>query len=343
MLKSGAVRLSEPMDARTAKLASAKSARARHPPGFASPSRVALVGTGRLGATLARALNHAGYRIDLMVARHAASAARAAKLLENETESTTFRQLMNQPSESLFHANLILICTPDDAIAKVAGRLSEILPKRKASGGPPVALHTSGALSSKVLEPLVRAGFAIGSIHPLISVAAITSPISIFSGAHFCVEGAPAGVRAARSIVAALHGRSFTVDTEVKPLYHAAAVMASGNVVALLDVGIDLLKRCGLGANEAKRALLPLLESTIENLKAGSPAAALTGPFARGDIETARKHLDSLMANKLSEAIAIYIALGEHALKISQAARPSLPNSDAIATLLSQFQHSRAR
>jgi predicted short-subunit dehydrogenase-like oxidoreductase (DUF2520 family) len=290
---------------------------------------------------MARALKRAGYSIDLVVARRASSAKRAAKILGPSVQSATIGQLFKR-RKLLSSSNLILICTPDDEIERVAQQIAKVLSECSVTDRA-TALHASGALPSKVLKPLKDIGFAIGSIHPLISIADINSPVSIFSGAYFSVEGDRAAVQAARLIVKALGGHGFTIGTKMKPLYHAAAVMASGNVVALYDVAIGMMKQCGLSAKKAGEALMPLLATAVDNLKVNSPTDALTGPFARRDIETARKHLNSLAENDLSEATAIYLALARHALKMAASKNSSSANADAIAKLLSQFQHTGAR
>ena len=109
------------------------------------------------------------------------------------------------------------------------------------SPGLPIALHTSGALSAEVLGPLREKGWHTGSIHPLISVTDRTE--GGLEGAVWSVEGDNAALRVAKSIVRDLGGKSFSIRSEDKPLYHAAAVMASGNVVALFDVALEMLGR----------------------------------------------------------------------------------------------------
>src|SRR5262249_33442753 len=143
----------------------------------------------------------------------------------------------------------------------------------------------------------------------LVSVAEATSTPEIFRDVFFCVEGEARAVRVARMLVAQLGGRSFTIKPESKPLYHAAAVMTSGHVTALFDLAMLMLRQCGLPAREAQRVLLPLLRSTTTNLEAHNPAHALTGPYARGDFETARQHLTALRASELIDASEVYKVL----------------------------------
>ena len=78
-------------------------------------------------------------------------------------------------------------------------------------------------------------------------------------------------MRLGKEIVRDLGGKSFSIRTEDKPLYHAAAVMVSGNVVALFDVALEMLGDCGLDRKTARAVLLPLIASTVRSLQTKSP------------------------------------------------------------------------
>jgi predicted short-subunit dehydrogenase-like oxidoreductase (DUF2520 family) len=268
---------------------------------------VSIIGTGRLGTTLALALAGTGYSIRSLVARTAQSARRAASLLDKDVQVLGAKQL-----RSLRPADVFLITTPDDQIAVVAEELSVI-------SGKAIALHTSGALSAEVLAPLRKNGWNTGSIHPLISVSDTTEGDAALEGAFWSVEGGNddrAALRLAKSIVRDLGGKSFSIRSEDKPLYHAAAVMASGNVVALFDVALEMLGQCGLTRKTARSILLPLIASTVHNLETKDPGQALTGTFARGDVETVKRHLAALKNNKT--ALELYRLLGERSLKLAK-------------------------
>lgn len=265
---------------------------------------VSIIGAGRLGTTLAVALEAKGYSIRSLVARRAQSARKAAALLDGAPDILAATQI---PASS--SANLFLISVPDDQIAKVAAQLSSLRLDQK-----PVALHTSGALSSEVISALRAKGWSTGSLHPLISVS---GPEASIEGAFWCVEGDQRAVLLAKRIVKDLGGTSFSIRSEEKPLYHAAAVMASGNVVALFDVALEMLVECGLTRKTARRILQPLLASTVHNLETKEPAQALTGTFSRGDVETVKRHLAALKDHGLKNALELYRLLGKRSLKLT--------------------------
>jgi predicted short-subunit dehydrogenase-like oxidoreductase (DUF2520 family) len=270
--------------------------------------KVSVVGAGRLGTALAIALSRKGYSLEYMVANHLKHAHKATILLDGHTRPLAAKELDHLPLP-----DLVLIATPDDQIAQVARVLSRLENTQRK----PTVLHTSGALSSKVLAPLGKKGWSIGSIHPLISVSDPENGARSFGGIFWCIEGDKRALRLAKTMISDLDGKSFSLDSKDKPLYHAAAVMASGNVVALVDVAIEMLGRCGLTRNQAQRILQPLLESTVSNLEVKEPARAMTGTFARGDVETVQQHVESMKRSDLIDALELYRLLGKRALRLA--------------------------
>jgi len=299
--------------------------------------RISIVGAGRLGTTLGSALHHAGHRIEIVVSRHVATSRRASAAVNSRSLAATIAQLQDKDSpvfRKLCSSDLIIIATPDVAIEPVATRLAALVGSEvTASTKNRTVLHTSGALSSRVLNPLRLAGFATGSLHPLVSVSDAKSSRGIFRGVYFCVEGDARAVRLARTLVSQLSGRSFTIKSESKPLYHAAAVMTSGHVVALFDLALLMLRKCGLSSRDAQRVFMPLLRSTTTNLEKNTPTRALTGPYARGDFETARKHLSALQESGLDDVNEIYRILARHSLALGKTLKRD-PNFELLARLL---------
>src|SRR5438445_1791562 len=178
-------------------------------------------------------------------------------------------------------------------------------------------LHTTAALSATILAPLAAVGLHIGSLHPLVSVSDPVSGAANLREASYCLEGDRAALRVARAVVRDLGGQSFSIDSRNKGLYHAAAVMASGHMVALFDIAAEMLVRCGVDQKSARRVLMPLVESTVKNLLSSDPAHALTGTFARGDLATVQRHLEALIANGLFDGLRAYHLLGRRALELA--------------------------
>jgi predicted short-subunit dehydrogenase-like oxidoreductase (DUF2520 family) len=228
-------------------------------------------------------------------------------------------------------SEIIFVTTPDSAIRSIAEILADKL-KQKA-----VIFHASGALSSTILESLRQKGHSTASLHPLAAISDSISGVERFKNAFFCIEGDAAAREIAEKIVVDLEGNSFTVLTEYKALYHAAAVMASGHLVALLSVAVETLSKCGLDEAEAQEILFPLVRTTVENLSMQTPAQALTGTFARADSETLKLHLENLSANVSQSSLDIYLQLGMRSLLLAQMQGADPENLAEMRRLLTEI------
>lgn len=275
---------------------------------------VAIIGIGRVGQTLANALQSSEYPIVALVFHNPASVRKARKLF-----GTNFANALLLSSDQIHHlppSDIILITTSDDAIEETAENLA-VLHK---GGRRRAVLHTSGALSSEVLAPLAAVGFSTASIHPLAAIDPAEGDETL-RGAYFCIEGQRAAVSFAKAIAVDLGGTPIIIKSQQKALYHAAAVMASPHLVALFDLAVKLMVTSGVKWADARKMLLPLVESTVKNLNARPPAGALTGTFARGDIGTVERHLKVLSGTKLKlppDAREIYRLLGLRSLQLAK-------------------------
>ena len=287
------------------------------------------------------ALTASGHMINLVVTRNGRSARRAAMLLKTKGLALGPQELHEIPLRhrtAIQQSDVVLITTPDDAIPRVANQLAKLLELRPRASSVPLrrpllALHTSGALTSEVLNPVRERGVAIGSMHPLISIGSQTSRPPTFSDIHFSLEGDAAAVRVGKQLVRDLGGDSFVIDARTKPLYHAAALMASPNLTALVDIAIEMMTHCGISSSRARQILLPLIESTVQNLAREEPRLALTGTFKRGDVDTVRVHLAAIASERLTDALRAYATLGKRSLTMS-----GIPKSRkrAIETLIAE-------
>ena len=151
------------------------------------------------------------------------------------------------------------------------------------------------------------------------SISCLSNPVTgieALRNAYWCIEGDAVAIRVAKQVVRDLGARSFSLKSEDKPLYHAAAVMTSGNATALFDVALEMLERCGISRRRGQKMLVPLLESNTLNLSRSAPEDALTGTFARGDLATVRMHLSALKGKDLDEALQLYRLLGKRSIEL---------------------------
>ena len=268
--------------------------------------KVSIIGIGRLGGALALALSEESFEIESLIARDREKAKNIADLISPPP------QILSPEEQENIASEIIFIATQDFEIENAAENLAEKLQNK------PVVFHTSGALSSEILQSLKSLGCAVGSLHPLVSISDSVLGKERFRNAYFCIEGDAKAVEAAENIVEKLGGNSFSIGAEYKTLYHAAAVMAAGHLVALIDTAIEALSKCGLSKTQSQKILLPLVESGVENLKTQTPSEALTGTFARADVETLKKHIKALRENVSEKTLETYLQLGERSTHLAE-------------------------
>jgi predicted short-subunit dehydrogenase-like oxidoreductase (DUF2520 family) len=253
---------------------------------------LAIVGAGRVGSALGRRLSELGWKIGAVVTRSGASARRAVRLIGAGKACAGM-------TRRIFASRVILIATPDDEIALVAQELARLGEEQLAGS---VVLHTSGALDSEVLEAVRKRGAKVGSLHPLQSFSGVAVPS--LEGRIFTIEGETQAVRVARRIARALGGSPARIAGSKKLLYHAAAAMAAGHVLAVEEAATQLLVSLGMKRSEAVRGLLPLTRQVLENFERLGPRPAWTGPLSRGDYKIVRAHLHALQNSPREFALA---------------------------------------
>ena len=246
------------------------------------PGTLSIIGAGRVGRAVGRRLRDLGWKIGAVVTSSEPSARRAVRFIgAGHAHSFLTRQVLA--------AQVILITTPDHSVAQIAGELARVGAEEL---GRKIVLHTSGALSSVVLEPVRRCGAAVGSMHPLQTFSGVGVPP--LDGKVFAIEGDAAAVRVARQIARALGATPVPIDGARKPLYHAAGSFAAGSILALMEASTRLMTAAGMKRREAVRALLPLTRQVLENFERLGPRSAWTGPLSRGDFGIVAAHAEAM-------------------------------------------------
>jgi predicted short-subunit dehydrogenase-like oxidoreductase (DUF2520 family) len=270
-----------------------------------------------MGQGIALALHRAGWPVALLARSHRAVVA----------------PLTLHPGDwgaALQAAELIVVATPDDAIPLVAADLAAtgaICPGQ-------IALHLAGRLDGRALAPLEPSGAAVGSFHPLQTVADPASAPERLRGAYAGVEGDPRAVAAASHLAAALGMVPVALSAGAKALYHAGAVFVANYTVTLAGVAERLAQQAGVPAELATRLYAPLLEGTAANVSALGARHALTGPIRRADLSTIQAHLAVLRGPDR----ALYVALGRAALRLAEEAGLPPEEARAIAEVLDREQ-----
>jgi predicted short-subunit dehydrogenase-like oxidoreductase (DUF2520 family) len=267
------------------------------------PNSLAIIGAGRVGRALGRRLRELGWKIGAVVTRSEPSARRAVRFIgAGKACAGMTRQILA--------SRVILIATPDGEIAVVAEELARI-GEEELRGR--VVLHTSGAMDSTVLDAVHERGAMVGSMHPLQSFSGVSVPS--LEGKVFTIEGETQAVQVSRQIARSLGGSPVRIAGSKKILYHTAAAMAAGHVLAVEEAATQLLLSLGMRRSEAVRALLPLTRQVLENFETLGPRAAWTGPLSRGDYKVARAHLEALQESP-EEFAQAYEALNHLAARV---------------------------
>jgi predicted short-subunit dehydrogenase-like oxidoreductase (DUF2520 family) len=259
---------------------------------------IAVVGAGRVAAALAVLLQRAGHAI-VAVSGRQATAERAARFLPGVP--------VVSDDDAARAAAVVLIGTPDASIGPVCSALASA----GALGGGSSVVHLSGATGLDALEGARSAGASVLCLHPLQTCPNVEAAIARIPGSAFAVTGSSdaafeLGERLARDV----GGRPFCLEDAMKPLYHAAAVLASNDLVALTALAERVARTAGVP--DPMEALIPLQCATLDNVEAMGPGAALTGPAVRGDAGTVAANLEALGAHA-PDAVPVYVALADAA------------------------------
>ena len=277
------------------------AARRPSPPATPPLPAVGIVGPGRAGLGLALALRRARVKVAGVHGRR------------DRAMPAGLRLTLGPVPPWLASVGVVVLAVRDDALGDLVAELA----RSGGVGRGHTVLHLSGALTSGVLAPLAEAGAAAGSMHPLMTVSHEPSDAARhFRGAAFVLEGDLEAVGVADALVRRLGGFPLTLAPEAKPRYHAGAVFASNYLVTMLAEAVRLLEEAGIERASALTALLPLARATLDNVAGAGPAGALTGPIARGDAATVRRHLAALPHRDAE----LYRAVGRETLKLAREA-----------------------
>ncbi len=271
---------------------------------------VAVLGAGRLARALVPLLVRAGYRVAAVASR----SGRSAKALARRAKGARAGSDLAAAAAS---AEIVLLAVPDREIAPLARNLARDV----ADWSGRTALHHAGALGTAPLAPLARRGARVGVLHPLLAPGA--GPAAFPGGARARIEGDAPARRTAERMARDLGLVPFRLPSRPggpdRAAYHAAASLASNDVVALLAAAVDLLRDAGLSERSALAALIPLARGAVDRIGEEGPARALTGPVARGDARTLRAQLRRL-ARLDRDALRAHLALSARLLRLAASA-----------------------
>ncbi len=258
---------------------------------------LSIIGPGNWGASLARALTRAGAGLDEVIVRPRKP-----------------RSVLRAPFVTLDRARLtadvLWLCVPDAAIAEVTHRLVRRVGVRGLYGQ--IVVHSSGALSSAVLEEAAQAGASVASVHPMMSFPTRT-PVFL-QDVPFGVESDVATRRILSAIVRRVGGKPFAMEAAGKALYHVVGTLASPLLVSHLVAAQQAAALAGFTPREARQIIEPIARATLDNVFSRGASKSFSGPMARGDAQTIRLHLQALKPHPMLADV--YGSLALYALEM---------------------------
>lgn len=241
--------------------------------------KLGFIGAGTVGTALSVSLSSKGYPVVAVSSRSQTSARNLAQAISGCLPVSSNQDVADS-------AELVFITTPDDAIAPVASQIQW----HKGQS----VVHCSGADSTDILEPARKSGACVGVFHPLQTFASVRQALENTPGSTFALEAEEPLLTTLKDMATALGGYWIELKAGDKVVYHASAVIACNYLVTLVKLAADLWQTFGIPRHQAIRALLPLIRGTIHNIDTVGIPQCLTGPIARGDTGTIKKHLDAL-------------------------------------------------
>jgi predicted short-subunit dehydrogenase-like oxidoreductase (DUF2520 family) len=260
------------------------------------------IGAGPVGTTFGVRLSEQGYRTAGVADISPAAAQRFVKLVPGS-------RVFGKNQELADAVDMVFITTADDFIAKVSSEL-------KWRQGQ-VAVHCSGASTVQSLEAARQQGALVGSIHPCQSFAGIDQAIANLPGSTFAIEAEEPVKTTLTEMARALRGDIVYLTSEDKVLYHAAAAIACNYFTTIVKLATDLWRNFGKTSADGIKAYLPLLRGTLTNMETAGFPKCLTGPIARGDVVTIRRHLGALQKHA-PDMLPLYTELGRFTIPIAQ-------------------------
>ena len=281
--------------------------------------KLGFIGAGTVGTALAKRLSDRGYPVVAVFSRTPDSANRLADAINGCLALDSGQAVADS-------AELVFITTPDDAVGPVAAGITWH-PHQS-------VVHCSGADSVDTLEPARHQGASVGAFHPLQTFASVEQAISNIAGSTFAIEAEEPLLSTLKELATSLDGHAIELKAGAKVLYHAAAVIACNYMVTLVKLATDLWQTFDVAPDEATKALLPLLKGTIANIDRVGIPQGLTGPIARGDTGTIRKHLEA-MEKAAPNLLLTYRDLGRQTVPIALAkGRINQEQASALLALL---------
>ncbi|OFI06752.1 prephenate dehydrogenase [Clostridium acetireducens DSM 10703] len=240
--------------------------------------KISFIGAGKVGFSLGKYFSVNNLNVKGYYSKSFKSSKEAAKF----TNSTAYEDIKEIVNDS----DILFITTPDDVIFNIWQQISKLNLKNK------IICHTSGSLSSRIFSNANNSGAYVYSVHPMFPFSDKLNSYKKLKQAYFSIEGDKTHIEDLKNLLECLGNKVVVINGEKKHLYHLANVTVSNLALALLNLGCKYMENCGVSSEDSLKALFPLIESNIMNIKERGFLKSITGPIERGDIGTVMSHLE---------------------------------------------------
>ena len=266
---------------------------------------ISFIGAGKVGTSFGIYLKEKGINI----VGYFSESLKDAKDSSQRTNAQSYESIDALVCDS----DIIFITTNDDNIGIIKDKL---IKEVNANLRNKLIVHMSGSHSSDILIELKQYGSYIYSMHPLQSFSNINTSVEKLQTTVFTIEGSDEKIHMLEDLLNKINNKYFQIDTNNKELYHVSACVVSNFLVTLIDLGLDFFKQIGIDEEDGLDAIMPLIKGTIDNIEHFGTKDSLTGPIARGDINTLKSHLSSIRINS-PENLLFYKLMALKTLDIS--------------------------
>ncbi len=248
---------------------------------------VGIIGAGKLGMAFINYFNKLSKLRWVLTRSQESKLLVINKIFNSQIVKTDYNSIDILPK-------LIIIAVSDDEIKDVADNLA--IKFREQLNGVYI-MHCSGFQNIDLLSNCKEYGAKVAAVHPF-QTFYYESELA-FKKVSWGVECSKEDFAYYNNLVNLLDGSTVFLNENVikdKVKYHLIAVAASNYLTPVLQFASDISKEIDLDAIEL---IDSIAKSSIRNSKraAKNNEFPLTGPIARGDINTIKMHLDSLSNN----------------------------------------------
>lgn len=267
--------------------------------------KIGFIGAGKVGFSLGKYFSLNKLNVVGIYSRNKLSAIEASEFIGIK-QYETIDEIVND-------SDIIFLTVSDTAVLEVWNYIKNLPINNK------IICHCSGALSSNIFDGINDLKAYGYSLHPLLSISNKLFSYTLLKDACFTLEGSIKKLDFMQTMIEQIGNKTYIIPTEKKVLYHCAAVFSSNFMVALAQIGLDLLKDCGFD-EESSSIIFPLMTANVQNIVSQGTTKALTGPVERCDIGTITSHLSKLSGEEKE----LYRLLSKKLIAISKVKNPHI-------------------